>query len=794
MGSATTQVPWGATWLRDLRVAAGLTQERLAERAGLAVRSIRDLERGAVRRPRQETLRLIGQALDLEPAAAEQLDQAFRGSRAERARPLAATDSAGRAQFSRSPAELPRDVSLFVGRDQQLHTLRACLAADRAGTDAPSVLVVSGPGGFGKTTLAVHAAHQCRETYPDGQVFISLGGLRSDSLAPGQAQFEILWALGVPDREIPRSPQARTRFLRTLTADSRLLLVLDDAADAAQVTDLLPSGPANAVVVTSRSPLADLDATTYVSVGAFARSDSVTLLSRSVGDGRAPEQDGAWSRLAALCGDSPLALRISAARLLSRDDWTVTDLAARLEQEQTRLSFLDYGVLGMRACLNVSVQALRSPDSTPSDRDQLALSLFCRLSRLPGRDFAVETVAAIADRDPAEVEAAIDRLLDVQLLQSRATDRVSYHDLTLLYAREMPNPPDTEPDYVRLGTYYATNVIEIARVFGNTPENTALVEQLRERPHSKRDVFDWFRDEVAGVSEYVTSRAAASREEYELCRLIVQSIWVLLEHTKLGNIRDNAVAAMSEAAKVYDDPFTRIWCERQLSFAHANAGDLETAQAHLARAEEILPEVADDPILHARAAGGLLSLRGIMSGMAGDLDAAISDLRAALRLLSRHHLQHRNHCLENLSYALLQAGQPLEAMRYHLRLLESARASDNVNGQILATQGIAEELGQMGKPQQAIRYAERALKLAEAARVPHRIFDALELVAQQGYLAGCPEKAAAAHDRASAVVNTQSPAAQWSTARQQKMVAAAREQYYARQPEPRPAVPAQRSP
>lgn len=325
-----------------------------------------------------------------------------------------------------------------------------------------------------------------------------------------------------------------------------------------------------------------------------------------------------------------------------------------------------------------------------------------------------------------------------------------------------------------------------------------MPQGLAEIPRTQRDIFDWFRDEVSGISEYVTARASSSEQEYLLCRLIVQSIWVLLEHTKRSNIRDNAVEAVCAAAKTYRDPFTRIWCERQLSFAYANAGSLERARTHLGNAEAILPELSGDPETLARAEGGLLSLRGILHGMGGDLEAAIGDLRTALRRLSPFQLAHRAHCLENLAYALVEAGRPREALRYHLRLLAAASTAGNANGQILATQGIAEELAAMDKPTQAIRQAQQALALAEEARVPRRIFDALELVAQQSYAADLPEQAAAAHERAMAVVNTQAPAARWSPDRWAAEVNAARAEYVARHPErsdlaPTPALPSQRA-
>lgn len=770
------EVPWASAWLRDLRVAAGYTQEQLAERAGLGVRSIRDLERGAVKRPHRDSLDLICTALDLSEDASDKLRMAFRGRSNNADIPLAATVAVGRGHVQRSPAELPRDISHFVGRVGELAEIGSLLGA-RLPTATSTAIVVSGPGGFGKSTLAIHAAHRHASAFPDGQIFVSLGGHGKNAVTAERAAVEILWALGVSNGEVPRSPSARIRFLRTLTASTQLLLVLDDAADANQVSDLLPSGPGNAVIITARSALRDLDADRHIELGAFDRDDSIALLSSASTTTNDPAE---WSKLAELCGDAPLALRISAARLASRSDWSAADLVRRLEQEQTRLSFLQHGVLGVRACLNVSVSAL-STSGTASDR--LALSLFVRLARLPARDFAVETVIAIARAPSQQTEAAVERLIDVQLLQSRGHERVNFHDLTLLYARELPEDPAGSGDNARLGAYLAANIWDVAQIYGKEPEENAEVRWLADHPRSHREVFDWFRDEVSNLIEYVKQRSGASPAEYVLCRFIVQNVWVLLENARLADVRDEAVTALCEGAKIHDDPLTRVWCERQLGYALGNQGELDRAREHLDNAWRLLPELPelpDDQDIVAKGRSWVLSLQGILAGMSGDLDTATADLRAALRAVSGRRLQHRGQCLQNLAIALTMAGRPREALRYHLRQLSPAADHPDANGQIVATLGIAECISAIDTPVAAIRYAQEALRLAEAARVPRSIFEALIMIAEQSYEADLPEQAETALDRARAVVATQSLAATWATAADEKHIEAARERYLAR--------------
>jgi len=763
MRTGSVAPSWAAGWLRDLRVAAGLTQEQLAHHTGLAVRSIRDLERGVVKRPRLGSLELIAGALDLSPEASDKLQHAFRGPHPTRA-PLSATEAVGRAHVQRTPAELPRDIFRFIGRDDETQRIGELLHASSGA--GPPVIVVYGAGGFGKTTLAIHVAHEHAASYADGQVFIALAGPRDDHLSTERAQLEILWALGVPEHDLPRSAAARTRLLRTLTSDTAILFALDDARDAAHVEDLIPSGSANAVIVTSRSPLHELDLSGRIQLATLSRGESVALLSAS---SSRTDEPAAWSRLADLCGDSPLALRVAAARLAARPDWTATDLVVRLEEEHTRLSFLSYGVLGVRACLGVSYQALAASDAP---LDQLACEVLARLSRLPAHDFAVETVLTVLDLPAAEVEGAVERLVDVQLLQSRSPDRVSFHNLTLLFARELPVGPTADADVVRLGATMAAKVMEVADIFGKEHGELATLSWLRDWPRSRRETFTWFRDEVANIADYVQQRASATPQEYEICRFLVQDTWVLLEHGRLSDTRDQAVAALLAAADRYDDPLTQVWCERQLGFAYGNVGDVEVARAHLARAAAYLARLPEDPVAQARGNAWVLSLQGILDGMAGDLDAAEDHLREALRVMSGLRLEHQRQCLQNLAFALLEAGRPVEALRYNLRLLNIDHVVD-VNSDMVATLGVAETLAAMGRPHDALRYARMALELAEQARVPRRVYEVLVVIATESYHAGLADQAREAAQRAAAVVAAQAPAAQWSTSRQRAQITAA---------------------
>jgi tetratricopeptide (TPR) repeat protein len=236
--------------LAAYRRRALLTQEELADRSGLSVRTIRELEAGRVRRPRRESLRLLADALhlaDQERAALTTAD----GAVPDRQRAVPATPV----------CQLPMDVAGFTGRSDGLARLDGLLAA--AGDGQATAVVISaiaGTAGVGKTALAVHWAHQVRERFPDGQLFVNLHGYApGPATSPLQALAQLLRGLGVEADQIPVELEQAAGLYRSLLASRRMLIVLDNARDAEQVRPLLPGGPAClVVVVTSRDRLAGL--------------------------------------------------------------------------------------------------------------------------------------------------------------------------------------------------------------------------------------------------------------------------------------------------------------------------------------------------------------------------------------------------------------------------------------------------------------------------------------------------------------------------------------------------------
>ncbi|MFF2361787.1 BTAD domain-containing putative transcriptional regulator [Streptomyces sp. NPDC058122] len=300
-------------------------------------------------------------------------------------------------------------------------------------TVLPRVAVISGMAGVGKSALALHVAHGLRERFTDGQLYVNLHGATPGMtpLTAGQALAALLRDLGAEPRRIPEHPDAAAALLRSMLAPTRTLMVLDDAAHAAQVRPLLPAGAGCAVIVTSRSPLTALDGADRFPLAPLTHEDSAALL-RAV-SGRQDGLDGDHP-LVELTGRLPLALRVVAARLAARRALTPDVLAGQLAATEGRLHHLEYDDLSVRRSLAVAHDALRASERE-ADRDA-ALAL-CRIGALDLPAYGAALVARLTGTDERRAEAALDRLVDVALLEETAYGRYAPHDLVRDFAREI---------------------------------------------------------------------------------------------------------------------------------------------------------------------------------------------------------------------------------------------------------------------------------------------------------------------------------------------------------------------
>ncbi|GAB1645803.1 BTAD domain-containing putative transcriptional regulator [Krasilnikovia sp. MM14-A1259] len=510
----------------------------------------------------------------------------------------------------RPPRQLPPDVPWLVGREPEL----AGAAAALAGT-GPSVTLVTGQPGAGKTAFAVHVGHRVEGRYPDGQLFAELRGAHPQPASPYDVLGSFLRVLGVPPPAVPQGLDERVVAYRTLTARRRVLVLLDDAADEGQVRPLLPSGAACGVLVTSRDCLAGLTGH-RTPLGMLTRDQALALLGSGVGAHRVAAEPDSAEAIIAICGRLPLAVRIAAARLVARPNWRLARLAQRLRDQRGRLDELAAGDLAVRASLGLSYQGL----------DGRRAAAFRALGLLDVESFPAWVAAALLGIEVDVAERAVESLVDVHLLEAVGESRYQFHDLVRLYARERAEQEDSaavrDAAVRRVGSAYLDLASRCGGDLGS--DFLGLVDYscrgwvLPDDAATTLigDPLAWFDGERAAVGSVVDQ--AIEHGAHELAGELAASL-----------------ARLFEARSCFDD--WRRTHERALAAVRLhggrntitaallrNLGELHTIQDRydLAAAsfEEALAEAAGEPAYRAAALAGL----GYVCRLLGRYDRALS--------------------------------------------------------------------------------------------------------------------------------------------------------------------------
>jgi tetratricopeptide (TPR) repeat protein/transcriptional regulator with XRE-family HTH domain len=411
--------------LRRLRAGAGLTQEELAEAARLSPRSVSDLERGINRTARKETARLLAGALGLTGPARAQFEAAAAG------RPV----PGGAGGVAAATRTLPRDIGSFTGRQAELGQL-AKAAAGCGGV--VGIYAVGGMAGVGKTTFAVHAAHQLAGRYPDGQIFLPLHGHTPGRapVDPADALAGLLLTAGVAAAHIPPGLEARAALWRDRLAGRQLLLILDDAANSEQVRPLLPGSGESLVLITSRRHLSALEDATAVSLDTLPPRQAATLLVRLAARPGLPPDDPAVGELTGLCGCLPLAIAMVARQLHHHPAWTAAGRAAELAAAAGRLELMATEDLSVAAAFDLSYADLTAAQQR----------LFRRLGLHPGDSIDAYAAAALDDAGLDAVRRGLEALYDQCLLTEPAAGRYRMHDLIREHSRALAGRTDPGRD------------------------------------------------------------------------------------------------------------------------------------------------------------------------------------------------------------------------------------------------------------------------------------------------------------------------------------------------------------
>jgi DNA-binding SARP family transcriptional activator len=342
------------------------------------------------------------------------------------------------------PRQLPAAVSGFTGRIAELEALTRML--DEPVADSPGTVVISAIGGtpgVGKTALALHWAHQVADRFADGQLYVNLRGFEPSGapMAAAEAVRGFLDALGVPPDRIPVQAEAQAALYRSLLADRRMLIVLDNARDEQQVRPLLPASPDSLVMITSRNQLTGLaaaDRARLLTLDVLSEREALHMLTARIGAARAADEPGAADEIASLCGRLPLALAVAAARAEARPEFPLAALAAELRDRTGRLDALDAGdpAASVRAVFSWSYRQLSAE----------AARMFRLLGLHPGPDISSAAAASLAGADVPEARHLLAELTRAYLVAEHVPGRYALHDLLRAYAADQARNTDSEPE------------------------------------------------------------------------------------------------------------------------------------------------------------------------------------------------------------------------------------------------------------------------------------------------------------------------------------------------------------
>jgi len=695
--------PFG-TLLRSLRIAAGLTQEELAEAARLSVRSVSDLERGINRTARKETARLLAEGLRISGPVRDEFEAVARGRDPVPPGRAAVTHGsfgisilAGAASVTRT---LPRDISSFTGREEALSTLTASADGGVVGIHA-----IGGMAGVGKTAFAVHAAHLLSGEFPDGQFFLPLHGHTPGQrpVDPADALASLLLAAGVTAARIPAGAEDRAARWRDHLAGKRALLVLDDAVSSDQVRPLLPGGSGTLVLVTSRLHLTALDDTMVISLDTLPPGEAAELLVRLAGRPRLRPGDADVLELARLCGYLPLAVGMLARQLHHHPSWTVADLTAELSATRNRLDLLAAESLSVAAAFDLSYAELTGAQQR----------MFRYLGLHPGTDFDVYAAAALADDDPLTTRRTLAALYDHYLLTELTRDRYRMHDLIREHARAAADADlltDKDTARARLLDYYLHTArqadsrlgVHVGVVPGPSGTPPAFAPAFADRDGAT----GWLTAERHNVHAAAEAAAGSRRTAY------VVDVAVAMQRFLSGHGHWSQAIALDEAAVRLagqdGDRFRQACALKLLGSMQRMVDDYPNAAGSLEQALRLFTELGV-PIGQADA---LMNL-GATQRMTGDLPSAIASQRAALALYrAAGHAEGEAAVLNHLGQAQLTGGDQPAAIVTFLAAIDLGRRTGNLTGEAHALNSLALAQRRIGQYAAAITTARRALELA----------------------------------------------------------------------------------
>ncbi len=617
------------------------------------------------------------------------------------------------------PAQLPTVAAHFTGRDEHLLELDGLLAAGERG--APAIGAIAGTAGVGKTALAIYWGHRVRHRFPDGQLYVNLRGFDpGPTVRPVEALAQFLRALGVPAQEVPvELDEAASRY-RSLLADQRMLVVLDNARSPEQVRPLLPGSATSVVLVTSRDRLGGLVAEPgahRLVLDALTPAEAVALIGRIVGEQRVRAEPAATAALAEMCAYLPLALRIATANLIDRPDRMIADYLAELtERRLSALAIDGDDQLAVRAAFDLSYQGLSEPQRR----------MFRVLGIAAGPDVTADAAAALAGVTPDRAAELLDQLAGAHLLdgprtaaaRSQPGDRYALHDLLRAYARDLPAPAG-EPaaatarldDWYLHTTHAAATLLYPEKTRLPLPPGDAEVPPPRFDDHT--GALAWLDAERANL--VATVQDAAEHGPRAVAWLLADALrgyfWLANHSVDWLTTGHAAVAAAAAAG----DRRGQAAAERSLAMAHQRLLDYPRAIEHFTAALKVCAE------------GGLETEQTAVYGSLGSLywelgdwPSAVENLTKALAINRRDgHLPGVAANLGNLGAVYWEQGRLEEANTHFTAALAVFRELGSPLGEALSASSVGSTTHARGYLGAALDYFHQALAIFGEVGYPH---------------------------------------------------------------------------
>ena len=618
------------------------------------------------------------------------------------------------------PAQLPADVHGFVNRTADLDRMDAVLGHDIESPGSASLCVVAGTAGVGKTSLAVHWAHRARDRVPDGQLYVNLRGYDpGEPVTAPQALDRFLTALGVAAATIPAEVEDRSALLRTLLANRRVLVVLDNAATVGQVRPLLPGAGRCLVLVTSRSRLSGLltrDGAHRVTLEVFDELEAVELLKVTVAAYRSGDDENEIAELARLCARLPLALRIAAERAAARPRMPMSELIENLRDESHLWDALsgedDDDAGAVRTVFAWSYRAL------PRD----AARAFRLLGLHPGPDFSAQAAAAIIAATLGDARRTLDVLVGAHLLGQIGSDRYQFHDLLRAYAldqvRHLDGHGEQQAAFRRGLEWYLHTADNCA---SKLPGSDPGISQLHlgapgqgVRPQEftgPTEASAWFDQERANLLAAV--QVAIRHGHDDFAWQIPAALSRAYAETNYFDDWYTTTLLGLEAARRHGDNIAEALLLESLSRASRQSYRLEDAREYAEAARELYHQNGNH---HGEVT--VLNISALAHIDAHRLGKA-SELLAEAELLCRDHGYRATliDVLGNKGYAAKEAGQFQDAYELAQAALDLAVESRDSKQEFEGTCLLAEASLGLGRHEEAARWADRSLAFARAAGI-----------------------------------------------------------------------------